>query len=472
MIGKKFLSFHRDQSGTISIISVFALLLLTMLLGMVMNVGRQVDRKVRMQSAADACAYSGGLVLARGMNSLAFTNHLLCDVFALTAYMREARDRDAESLTPNILMAWQTIARSFNNSSYPKFSPLGGAIPVKVQQEQQMIQAFGNWSAASSLLILPVLETILQQELIPRYQRAVVQSLPQLALMTTQEIARQHGLLEGGRGDLQAMLWKTTGQPVGLGDEMAWLTRTLPAVDPIADMPFGPIDYFGIATRQRHDLSHRYLNDWNNQLLAGFDQEAKMSQFSNLWRGFTCGKLDQLLNVEYPNRNLLFVIRVPRQYITNLPQHLDQQFNWLAVVYRPHMRQTLPGLFRNPIASNDQAFAQVSLFVPRPRLVQWQPGLPPPGGLYGGVPGDAGSGGAMDDDGEGGPTSSRQIWTVTFEPRPTHWDLLNQNWTVQLTPATTAGLPMILSMPPGFQNVRVPNLSDFTGWDLQRINTH
>ena len=128
----------------------------------------------------------------------------------------------------------------------------------------------------------------------------------------------------------------------------------------------------------------------------------------------SCGKLDQLLNEEYPNRNLLFVIRVPRQYITNLPQHLDQQFNWLAVVYRLHMRQTLPGLFRNPLVSDDQAFAQVSLFVPRPRLVQWQPGLPPPGGLYGGVPGDAGSGGAVGADGEGGLASSRQIWTVAL----------------------------------------------------------
>ncbi|MGA2255300.1 MAG: flp pilus-assembly TadE/G-like family protein, partial [Thermoguttaceae bacterium] len=72
---------HCDERGSISIVSVFAVMFLTMLLGMVMNVGRHVDGKIRMQNAADSAAYSGGVVLARGMNTLAFTNNLLCDVF-------------------------------------------------------------------------------------------------------------------------------------------------------------------------------------------------------------------------------------------------------------------------------------------------------------------------------------------------------------------------------------------------------
>ena len=42
--------------------------------------------------------------------------------------------------------------------------------------------------------------------------------------------------------------------------------------------------------------------------------EAKMCQFSNLWRSFTCGYLLHLLTVEYPNSNLPQVIRqVPDQ---------------------------------------------------------------------------------------------------------------------------------------------------------------
>ncbi len=72
-----------------SIVSVFAFMILAMLLGMVMNVAYQVDGKVKMQNAADAATYSGGIVIARGMNTLAFMNHLLCDVFATTAILRE-----------------------------------------------------------------------------------------------------------------------------------------------------------------------------------------------------------------------------------------------------------------------------------------------------------------------------------------------------------------------------------------------
>ena len=59
--------FHADERGSISFATVFAVLLLTMLLGMAINTGRQIDNKVKLQNAADASTYSGGVVLARGM---------------------------------------------------------------------------------------------------------------------------------------------------------------------------------------------------------------------------------------------------------------------------------------------------------------------------------------------------------------------------------------------------------------------
>jgi hypothetical protein len=82
---------HRDERGSLSIMGVFAIFFLTVLLGMIFNVGRQVDDKLRMQNAADAAAYSGTLTVSRGMNAIAYSNHLLCEIIALTAYMREAR---------------------------------------------------------------------------------------------------------------------------------------------------------------------------------------------------------------------------------------------------------------------------------------------------------------------------------------------------------------------------------------------
>lgn len=468
------LALHRDERGAISLLSVFSLLLLTMLLGMVMNVGRQVDRKVRMQNAADAATYSGGVMLARGMNSLAFTNHLLCDVFALTAYMREARDRDAESVTPAVLAAWGNMAPWFASSPFPKFAALGQAIPQKIPLETEMVRAFSEWSAASSMFILPTLEEILAAELIPQYQRAVVMTMPQVAQTATREIARQHGLLDGGRGDLQATLWRTTQQAVGFNDEGpgAWMTRTLPAVDPVGDLPQSTIDYVGISVRQRHDLSHRYLNAWNDVTLHAFDTDAKMSQFSNFWRGFTCGKLDQLLNHEYPDRNLLFVIRTPRDYIVDRQGLLQREFHWLGIAYRSHLRQTLPGLYHNPMTADDQAYAQIAMLIPRRRLVNYRPAMPPPGGLYGGVPGDIGppatSGKTSTSLGE-----NRQVWWVRWQSNSREWDLLNQNWTVQLVPATTASLGALLStQPPGLAGVRVPSLQQFAPQDLHRVNMH
>src|SRR5947207_15891325 len=100
-----FIDLHRDERGSISLATVFALLLLTMLLGMVINVGRQVDNKVKLQNAADAATYSGGVVLARGMNSLAFSNHMLTEVFAVTGFMSKGRDLKAEPLLARSLRA-------------------------------------------------------------------------------------------------------------------------------------------------------------------------------------------------------------------------------------------------------------------------------------------------------------------------------------------------------------------------------
>src|SRR5208283_3850380 len=130
---------HRDERGSISIVSVFAVMFLAMLLGMIMNVGRHVDGKIRMQNAADASAYSGGVALARGMNTLAFTNHLLCDVFAVTAVLREARDENSASYVPQILAAWNKVAQVFSASGFQKFVALGSAIQLKTPLEQQMV---------------------------------------------------------------------------------------------------------------------------------------------------------------------------------------------------------------------------------------------------------------------------------------------------------------------------------------------
>ena len=462
---------HRGEGGTISIVSVFAVLLLTMLLGMVMNVGRQADGKIRLQNAADASAYSGGLVIARGMNALAFTNHLLFDVFALTAFMREARDRNSEPYVPSILAAWQTQGPLLGSSGFPKFQRLGAAVVQKVPLEQELVRSYSAWAAAASENILPMLEEILAEELIPQFQRAVVLATPDVAQTAAMEIALRHGRPQRGRGRLQGVLWRTSAMPVG-GDSDSF-DRTLPVVDPVMDTLLDRAQYMAKARGQRRQLAHKYLGDWNYEAMYVFDHEGKMSQFSALWRSFTCGYLNRLLEEEYPNSNLPHMIRVEQDEVVAPIAHLEEDFTFLGVAYWQRLPEILPGLFRSPLEGDAVAYAQVRVFVPHRRLVwHW---LHPYGGRtpIGGVPGefpDLPDEELPEPEGEG-------RWIVGRQHVPDHWDLLNEHWTVQLVPSTTQNLAVILQTEPAVPDfdsthIRLPNLGDLTTEDIGRISPH
>jgi hypothetical protein len=450
--------FQRNQDGTISILSVFAVLGLTMLLGMVMNVGRQVDGKIRMQNAADAAAYSGGLVLARGMNSLAFTNHLLCEVFAMTAWMREAHDRHCDPYVPDSLAAWKKEGGIFAGSTFPKFHDLGSAITQKVPLEQALVKAFSEWAAAiADGGALPMMETILREHLITDYQRAVVAAIPDMAQNAAMTVAGQNGQPDYGRGAMTSVLW-WQGPPAG-HQQIAgsgWLASI--AADP-NDNP--TLQYASDAHAQRDQLAQQYLGLWNNQVLAFFDYGAKMSQYGQLWRSFTCGQLQKLLS-EYSDTNLPFVIRnelQPSKLLSEYESCMDTNFSFMAVVKWGAVRQLSPGLFRSPIAGDSVAYAQVRVFVPTSRLgwYRFVPGtdVPPMGGAPGWQwPSD--------------PTSP--TGPATWEARrqigvSTQWDLLNEHWTCQLVPATHPNVLTILQ-------TALPALRNVNPQDLEQISSH
>ena len=457
---------HRDQGGSISISSVFAVLLLAFLLGLVMNSSLQVDQKVKMQNAADAATYSGAVVLARSMNTLAFTNHLLCDTFALTAYMRAARDRQAESLTPEILDNWDRIAPALAGSEFRKFADLGVAIGDKVPHEREIVRTFSDWAAAASELMLPVFEQILAEHRIAEFQRAVVRTAPQTAQAAAEEIARRHGQAWPQRTAVYGCLWRTDGTTVASSD--ADLSRLLPVIDPMTDDVPGWKTYAAEARQQRFELSHRYLREWNLVSLPLFDGYVKMSQFSGLWRIFTGGHLQKLLNEDYPDTNLPFQILTRPREIADLNSHLEQHYMLVGVVHRAKMPDRVPGIFRNPVAPDTAAYAQAMVFVPRRRLIKLWPddhgqygGMPPPST---GIPGQGLGMGSPpvapapppqqpqpppgneeeSDEEELQPIVVRQ--DVRYHPEP--WSLINQNWTAQLVPATCGTIPTILSSPP------------------------
>ena len=481
-------SLHRQEQGSISIITVFAVLVLTMLLGMVMNVGRQVDDKIRMQNAADAAAYSGGVVIARGMNALTFSNHLLFDTFALTAFLREARDRDAERYVPDVLAAWDNLAPQFADSGFEKFERLGEAIPQKTPLEQALVYTFNEWGAAASDLLLPMMEDILANELIPEFQRAVVEAYPEIAQEATMQSARLNGPAYSGRREMLGALWRSNNQLVGDGSES--FDRSLPVVDPELDMLPDQATLVSRARAQRTEYSEFYLGirhhrwyhaggwhawGWNDQMLWMFDNEAKMGRFGTLWRGFTCGHLHQLLDVEYPTSNLPFLIATEKKDVVDPNTHLEQHFTFLGVVYRQKLPQMLPVLFRDPTDSDAMAYAAVRVFIPQSRLV-WHYARPvPPLRTIGGMPGHPGElpeeETEEEEEVEGHWFVGRQSWVRE------DWTLLNQHWTAQLVPVTQPNLADVLqTVPPlpefALQEISVPDLGGLTSEEIGRISTH
>ena len=100
-----------------------------------------------------------------------------------------------------------------------------------------------------------------------------------------------------------------------------------------------------------------------------------------------------------------------------MPGGLERNFNYVGIVYGARPTMGLPGLFAPATPPSQQAYAEVRLFIPRNRLFL-----------------------------------DRSRWPYIFRQsravNPGSWDLWNQNWSVQLAPATTPALPRLLAATP------------------------
>ncbi len=502
---KQLTRFHRDQRGAMSIVSVFTIILLGFLLGMVLNVCKQADSKVRMQNAADAATYASGIVTARGMNSLAFTNHLLCDIFALTAFLREGRDNHAKEAAHDILDAWEEAAAELDTDSfsgftnwlgqYPDRSDLNFAIPdlgesilQMVPKQRELIDTFSHWAESFSESALDTLETILDDELIPQYQRALVAAIPTMAQEAAREVAQRHGLQSGktdpNRDAMGATVWVANRQTspfepqetiseFALRQDNSSQPDGAPAGLPVVDPSQSQILFYTkIARSQRKRLVEAYLSHWNGEKLEKFAEIGPMSRFRELWTSFAQGQLETLLD-ENQDTNLLHVIWTPYDlqiiptslskedlrpmisFYWNWQQRnyfLEQQYMFVGAVYWKPVRHFLPGLFENPIAGDRVNCAQGMLFLPVPRL------------HYG-----------VDDCYKVNLLDDKCVF-VGSEPEitriydPIEWNLLNQNWRFKLVPTMMPELAMILSQP--YVDFAPADISGLSHEEIFDINTH
>jgi hypothetical protein len=72
-----------SESGFITWGTLFSVMLMMILLSLVANSANSVNRKLETQNAADAVAYSPMVWLARGMNAVTATNHIIGEINAL-----------------------------------------------------------------------------------------------------------------------------------------------------------------------------------------------------------------------------------------------------------------------------------------------------------------------------------------------------------------------------------------------------
>ena len=72
----------RDERGQMTALVLPLLFVLVLFVAVVANVGQAVNRRIALQVLADTTAYTGGSVMATGMNHLAYWNRQLQRAYA------------------------------------------------------------------------------------------------------------------------------------------------------------------------------------------------------------------------------------------------------------------------------------------------------------------------------------------------------------------------------------------------------
>lgn len=74
---------HCDDSGTVAMSLPVGILFFVVVAGFIFNAGRTIGGKIETQNAVDSATYSTSVVVARGMNAITASNHLIGELNAL-----------------------------------------------------------------------------------------------------------------------------------------------------------------------------------------------------------------------------------------------------------------------------------------------------------------------------------------------------------------------------------------------------
>ena len=111
-----------EEDGMLSLVTAVAILAFVFFISLIGNAGRSVKDKIEVQNASDAVAHSSALWMARGMNAITATNHLLGELTAI-AVLHEAiaGPSDQELDSSSELSLVKTAIRSMQQSARAKW---------------------------------------------------------------------------------------------------------------------------------------------------------------------------------------------------------------------------------------------------------------------------------------------------------------------------------------------------------------
>ena len=143
-----------------------------------------------------------------------------------------------------------------------------------------MVDRYSAWAKSVSDQVLPMMEEILSDELIPKYQRAVVAAFPDIAQSAARETAARNGDARSSAaarcsasfGGPTAGRWAAATKPAYSPDD-----RTLPVVDPELDALPNQEEYVHAAQRERYatrpQVSQRLEQRGHGRLRSGRQDE-------------------------------------------------------------------------------------------------------------------------------------------------------------------------------------------------------
>ena len=123
------------RPGVVIVIMLLGLMLLASIVFYVFNAGRQVERRMRTQNAADAAAMAGAGTIARGLNTVAMNNNAMARLIVQAGMVQEIPT--AIEMYHNDLKAVNDVLQEIDVKQLPRdWQPIDDDNPIALGFDQ------------------------------------------------------------------------------------------------------------------------------------------------------------------------------------------------------------------------------------------------------------------------------------------------------------------------------------------------